>query len=108
MSAETTRTPSSILVPGETVPGGRRPVLLVRTELDRIFVTVEYAVEVLDGGGRWDELLYLKGDSVRHVEEVTASVLWPPARWWSLCWAADMTRQGRVPPWRTRSATASD
>jgi hypothetical protein len=86
---------------------GRSLALLVRSDKDRIVVTSEYGAEVLARTGSFDELLFLPGDSVRDVEEIDGSLLWPPARWWSLAWATQWLAVGRLPPPRSRAARPS-
>src|SRR4051812_28601892 len=73
----------------------QRPICL-KTSCDRILVTFEYFVEVIDGGSI-EDLLYVKDDYVREV--YVSRDAWLPyrSRWCSLSCAEDEAADGRKP-----------
>ena len=73
----------------------RREVLLVRTELDRIFVTASYACELIRRR-HLQSLFFLPGDRIRDVTPAPAHLLPPPARWWSLAYTTEAFRRGQA------------
>jgi len=60
-----------------------RFTLMIRTNADRVAVTVDYLAEVWRRDGCIDALMFFEDDWIRDVGSATRE-LEPPARWWSL------------------------